>query len=244
MTSLALQRLDPPQPPALRLSGDTLRAALRPGHLHELALLELARAGTARNVLAKTQFIQSGRPADALWLLAQGTVCMGSHDADQHWRQTRTIHPGSWIDAESVWLGGPYLESAIAQTDVLAYRFPVGAVEQAVMVRPEIARPLLAVVADRVRRVSGDAHDLLSKSVLARCAGWLIDELQSSEQAAAVLLRQRKQSIASQLGTSPETFSRVLRRLCELRVIEMDRYCIHIRDAQALQRLSSGTDQP
>lgn len=67
-----------------------------------------------------------------------------------------------------------------------------------------------------------------------------IDELQTSDQSSAVVMNQHKRAIASQLGTSPETFSRMLRQLCDMKVIDMDRYRIHVRDAQALQRLSNG----
>ncbi|HEX2009369.1 MAG TPA: Crp/Fnr family transcriptional regulator [Roseateles sp.] len=229
-----------PQPTGRDGLCDLLGAAFRPGLLSTAAALELARLGQFQQIPAKTLFLRADAPASALWLLIEGTVSVGSHDDQQHWWQTRTVHAGRWIDAESAWLGGNYLESALAETAVSAYRLPVREVEQAFVTRPEIARSLLAAVAERVRRVSGDAHDLLAKNVLARCAGWLIDELQISDQASAVVLRQHKRSIASQLGTSPETFSRTLRQLCDMRVIDMDRYRIHVRDAQALRHLSGG----
>ncbi|MCU7376124.1 Crp/Fnr family transcriptional regulator [Paucibacter sp. O1-1] len=218
----------------------TLSKAFRPGLLSAAAALELAQLGQFQKIPAKTLFIRADEPASALWLLVNGTVSVGCHDEQQQWRQTRTIHAGHWIDAESAWLGGNYLESARAETAVSAYWLPVREVEQAFVTRPEIARSLLAAVAERVRRVSGDAHDLLAKSVLARCAGWLIDELQTSDQSSAVVMNQHKRAIASQLGTSPETFSRMLRQLCDMKVIDMDRYRIHVRDAQALHRLSNG----
>lgn len=220
---------------------ETLQRALAPGRPDAQALQLLAHAGVARLRPARALLFDDSDGASALWLLQRGTVSIGSHDGQGHWRPSHSVHAGAWIDAESAWLGGRYLESAIAETPVCAYEFPIGAVETVLRDRPELARSLLASVAQRARRIAGDAHDLLAKSVLARCAGWLVEELQCSEPAAAIVLRQQKRSIAAQLGTSPETFSRTLRQLREMRVIEMEHNRIRVRDAQALRRLTAGS---
>lgn len=217
-----------------------LQQAFAPGRAEPEALALLAGLGQARLRPARAVLLNDGDKASALWLLSHGVASVGTHDAQGHWRPTRSVHAGGWIDAESAWLGGRYLESAIAETELCAYEFPLPAVEGALQARPDLARALLASVTQRARRVAGDAHDLLAKSVLARCAGWLIEELQSHAPASAIVLRQQKRSIAAQLGTSPETFSRTLRQLREMRVIEMDRNLISVRDAQALRRLNAG----
>lgn len=227
---------------SLALLSDILCRAFQANSPGEAAALELARVCVVHQFAAKKQFIACTASADALWLLTRGRVSVGHHDGTHHWRQTRAVLAGGWIDAESAWLGGNYLESAYAETAVTVCEFPVRDVEQALMARPKIARTLLAAMAERVRRLTCEAHDLLAKNVLARCAGWLVDELQSSEQSSALLMRQHKRSIAAQLGTSPETFSRTLRRLCEMQLIAMDGYQIQVRDTEALRRLSTGVD--
>lgn len=217
-----------------------LEQAFEPARPGADALRLLAGLGIARLRPARSVLLHDGDGASALWLLSHGVVSLGRHDALGHWRPVRCVHAGDWIDNESAWLGGRYLATALAETEICAYEFPLAGVEAALHAQPALARALLASVTQRARRVADDAHALLAKSVLARCAGWLIEELRSQAPASAIVLRQQKREIAAQLGTSPETFSRTLRQLREMRVIEMDHKRIDVRDAQALRRLNAG----
>jgi CRP-like cAMP-binding protein len=88
----------------------------------------------------------------------------------------------------------------------------------------------------RVRQLTENTHGLLSKDVLARCAEWLLSSMDAA--AGTVRMNQRKRSIASQLGATPETFSRTLRQLREKGTIEVDGYSIVVRDVQALRRMA------
>jgi CRP-like cAMP-binding protein len=95
---------------------------------------------------------------------------------------------------------------------------------------------LLALLAARVRELTENTHGLLSKDVLARCADWLLASMDRN--GGVVRISQRKRSIASQLGATPETFSRTLRRLREKGTIEVDGYSIIVRDVPALRRMA------
>ncbi|QPF74002.1 Crp/Fnr family transcriptional regulator [Roseateles sp. DAIF2] len=217
-----------------------LEQAFAPAQPGAEALRLLASLGVVRLRPARALLLNDGDGASALWLLSRGVVSIGHHDAQGLWRPSRSVHAGDWIDNESAWIGGRYLQTALAETEICAYEFPLAGVEAVLHVHPQLARALLASVTQRARRVAGDAHDLLAKSVLARCAGWLIEELRSQAPTSAIVLRQQKRAIAAQLGTSPETFSRTLRQLREMHVIEMNRNLINVRDAQALRRLNAG----
>nr|WP_316642910.1 Crp/Fnr family transcriptional regulator [uncultured Roseateles sp.] len=242
MTSIgaALAATSPPLP-----VHDGLYAALRQASgaqaLSEAALLALAQLGHAHAVPAKACVLQRGQPAHALWLLTQGTVCVGNHDSQGHWWQTHTVEAHGWIDLSSAWLDGPYLETALAQTAVWVHEFPVEPLAAVAAAHPEVSRWLLGAMAATVRRLGHEVHDLLAKDVMARCAGWLLDSLEASEVPHELVLQQHKRFIASQLGTSPETFSRTLRQLREIGAVEIDRYRIRVHDVPALQRLSGRT---
>lgn len=226
---------------------DGLYAALRQASgaqsLGEAALLALARLGHSHAVAPKACVLQRGQPAHALWLLTQGTVCVGNHDSQGHWWQTHTVEAHGWIDLASAWLGGAYLETAQAQTAVWVHEFPVDELAAVAAAHPELSRWLLTSMAATVGRLTSDVHDLLAKDVMARCAGWLLDSLSSSEDPNELVLHQHKRFIASQLGTSPETFSRTLRQLREMGAVEIDRYRIRVHDVPALLRLSGRAPQ-
>lgn len=220
-----------------------LRQASGAQALCEAALLALASLGHSHAVAAKACVVQRGQPAHALWLLTQGAVCVGNHDSQGHWWQTHTVEAHGWIDLASAWLGGAYLATAQAQTAVWVHEFPVEELAAVAAEHPELSRWLLSSMAASVRRLSSDVHDLLAKDVMARCAGWLLDSLVDSDDPRELVLHQHKRFIASQLGTSPETFSRTLRQLREMGAVEIDRYRIRVHDLPALQRLSGRSPQ-
>jgi CRP-like cAMP-binding protein len=55
---------------------------------------------------------------------------------------------------------------------------------------------------------------------------------------AVVRLAERKSDIASQLGMTPETMSRLMRTLSDQRVIEVEGYTVKVLDLKALRRLA------
>jgi len=235
----------PPDIPSQAQLRQILLAACPAGQLSEPALASLLGLGFMHVLPAKSMCLMASQPAEGLWLLLRGTVSVGRHDAQMQWSQRCTVHAEEWIDAESAWLGGNYLDNARAETEVLLWFFPLPALERAMAAEPALARSLLAVGAERLKRAVGGAQDLLAKHVLARCAAWLLDELRvlgqgegSSTAQTQLVLSQRKCAIASQLGTSPETFSRSLRQLREMGVIASKGYRIWILDVPALVRLA------
>ena len=179
-------------------------------------------------------------PATGLWLVVGGRVTVGGWESEQQWRQTHAVQDGDWLDAASAWLGGAFQEDAVAETDTVLLEFPVAAVKRACAAHPALARGLLALLALRIRQLTENTHGLLSKDVLARCADWLLTSMDAA--AGTVRMNQRKRAIASQLGATPETFSRTLRQLREKGTIEVDGYSIVVRDVQALRRMASRGD--
>jgi CRP-like cAMP-binding protein len=216
-----------------------LQAACRSARLDGPAARALAALGHERWVGVGTRLFDDGQRIDALWLVARGCVTVGNLDAGRHWRPTRAVQGGEWLDAASAWLDLPLAEQALAEADSTLVAFPIADVEALCATHPSVARVLLTLLARRVRQLTESTHGLLSKDVLARCAGWLVEALRGAEDGATVQLAQRKRSIASQIGATPETFSRTLRQLREMGAIDVEGYCIRVRDGEALQRLAS-----
>lgn len=227
--------VDAPDPEA---TAALLQQACRPAVLGPAAARALAALAREHRVMGGTRLFGDHEHIDALWLMAKGCVTVGNLDAGRHWRPTRAVQGGEWLDAASAWLEVPLAEQAIAETDAVLYAFPLGEVEDLCAAHPALARVLLTLLAQRVRHLTENTHGLLSKDVLARCADWLVSALDASGDGATVMLNQRKRSIASQIGATPETFSRTLRQLREMGTIDVEGYRIRVRDAQALRRLA------
>lgn len=222
-----------------------LRAAFGGRLASRAALGDLAAIARVHRAAPRSVLIRREDPAHALWLLGSGRASVGGHDASGQWWQSRPVQAGEWIDVASAWRGGAYLETAIAETEVVAYELPIDAVDAVCRVYPDLWHRLLGCVAERVSRVTEGARDLVVKDVTARLAGWLLQALRKGDDCAGadageIMLRQHKRTLASQLGTSPETFSRTLRHLHERGLIDIDRYRIRVRDAEGLRRLLNG----
>ena len=215
-----------------------LLATLRPVRLSLNAAGALASLGRRHRMAAGTHVLRRGDDAHSLWLLERGCVLLGCHDAAQRWFSTRSVQGGEWVDAASAWLGAPLLEDALAESDCTLWEFRVADVEHLCIPHPGVGRALLALLAARVRRLTGEKHGLLSQDVLARCAQWLLESLPDTLDGSTVVLAQRKRSLAAQLGATPETFSRTLRQLRESGVIDVQGYRVHVRDAAALRQLA------
>ncbi len=86
-------------------------------------------------------------------------------------------------------------------------------------------------------------HELMHKDAPARLASWLAARqmpVDADPSRAVVQLAERKSDIASQLGMTPETMSRLMRTLSDQGVIEVEGYTVRVLDVQALRRIGGG----
>ena len=214
---------------------EALKRAVAPAFIEDEELDALAQIAARHSFAAKVPILRLNRHAGAAWLLAHGQASIGYWDEQQTWHQTRTVRSGAWLDVCSAWLRGPYLESAVAATDAVVYEFPATRVEDVCTQHPRLYRLILASMAERVKHETQAKRDLASKDVLGRLAGWILSSASPSPEGPHVVLAQRKNLLASELSTSPETLSRSLARLRTLGCIATRGYRIDILDEQRLR---------
>ena len=81
----------------------------------------------------------------------------------------------------------------------------------------------------------------MHKDAPARLASWLCarqQPLDADPDRGVVQLAERKSDIASQLGMTPETMSRLMRNLSDRGVIEVEGYTVRVLDPKALRRIA------
>ncbi len=144
-----------------------------------------------------------------------------------------------WLEATSTVLDLPHVVDAIADTEVVLRRVPVAEFRKSLAGMPEAAQVVLHDVAMAHRRQTEFAVSRLAKDAEARCAEWLLRHAQACDKGGmAVLLQQRKRSIAAQLGIAPETLSRVLRHLRERSLISGSGRSLNLVDLGGLRALA------
>jgi CRP-like cAMP-binding protein len=197
----------------------------------------LGTLATLRTVGAGEWVYTHRTPARALVLLLEGTVSVG-HSDGAAMAPERLLHGPTWLDAASAWLAGEThaLDARALANSVRVADLPRAALQPLLAQRPLLAACLLGVLAEDVRRLSLQAHELMHKDANCRLAAWLQRRLEGSQ--TMLHLGERKRDIAAQLGMSPETLSRQMRQLSRSGLIEVRGYQVRVLDAPGLQRLA------
>lgn len=202
----------------------------------------------ALDALARVRGVAAGQPvfshgdrSPALVVLLAGDVAMGRVQPGGGMRTERLVHGPAWLDASSAWLDSAHVLDAVALTSVQLAELARGPLQTLLEQRPRLAQRLLVSLAGEVRRLTVHAHELVYKDAPARLATWLCQRCQPAQgtpNRAVVRLAERKSDIASQLGMTPETMSRLMRSLSDQRVIGVAGYTVTVNDLSALRRLA------
>lgn len=222
-----------------------LHAALPPrAVLPAEAVDQLAGMVRQRHCHTDDVVARRGHPADACWLLGSGSVALGvlgEHGGLDH---VRSVQTRGWLDPGSVLLDVAHVEDIVCETPAVLWQLPAAALRVCCTRYPAVMHAMAESLASSVQQLTLDARVLMTKDVQARCATWLLEHalppLHGNDTAAAaeVALNQRKRSVALQLGTTPETFSRVLSQLRGKGVIDVQGYHITLLDLVALRKLA------
>lgn len=217
--------------------GDLLGAPA-PSRLECEALDDLAQT---RTVAAGQVVFTHGEPSRSLVVLICGDVAMGLASPSGAMRTERLVRGPAWLDASSAWLASAHVLDAVALTQVKVAELARAPLQNLLEQRPALARRLLVSLAGEVRRLTVHAHELMHKDAPGRLATWLHAHCQpdlDDPRQGVVRLVERKSDIASQLGMTPETLSRLMRTLSDQSVIGVEGYTVRVLDLPALCRLA------
>ena len=171
--------------------------------------------------------------------LESGRVALGVMEGNAMEHQLGVVEGPCWLDATSAVLNLPNPVDAIAETEVTLRRVPVAEFRRSLSAMAAPAQAVLHDVAMAHRQQTELAVSRLAKDAEARCAEWLLRNAQTGDKGVmAVLLQQRKRSIAAQLGIAPETLSRVLRHLRERSLISGSGRILNLVDPGGLRSLA------
>lgn len=144
-----------------------------------------------------------------------------------------------WLEASSAVLRLPEVVDVVAEGAVTMRCVPVAEFRRSLAAMTDSAQAVLHDVALAHRQQTELAVSRVAKDAQARCAEWLLRHAQTSDKGRlAVLLGQRKQALAAQLGIAPETLSRVLRHLRERRLISGSGRTLNLVDPGGLRLLA------
>jgi CRP-like cAMP-binding protein len=199
----------------------------RPAETAVIGAILLHRAEPTESVI----FIESGRVV--LGILGPGAAA----GTVEH--QLGVVDGPGWLEATAAVLNLPGAVDAVAQTNVQLRRVTLAEFRASLEACDPAAQSILLDIAKAHRQQTELTVSRLGKDAEARCAEWLLSHAEESDKGGCLVhLQQRKRAIAAQLGIAPETLSRVLRHLRELRLISGSGRIVDLVDPIGLRTLA------
>lgn len=185
-----------------------------------------------RSVASKSvTYIESGRVALGV-LGTQDSAGLIEH-------QLGLLEGPCWLDATAAVLNLPSAVDGVALTELVVRRLSLQGFRDSLNTADTDVQALMLDMARAHRQQTELTVSRLAKDAEARCAEWLLNHAQASDKGGcSVQLQLRKRAIAAQLGIAPETLSRVLRHLRELRLISGSGRVVDLVDPIGLRTLA------
>ncbi|HMN21605.1 MAG TPA: Crp/Fnr family transcriptional regulator [Ottowia sp.] len=166
--------------------------------------------------------LRRGTHSDVIYHVGDGRLALGLLGREGLAHQLGWLEGPCWLDPGSAVLGLEPLMDVVTDSAVELQAVPLAEFSASLDALPSPTQSLLRDLARAHRQQAELAVSRLGKDAEARCAEWLLRQVEpitSAEVPPSLTLRERKRAIAAQLGIAPETFSRVLRQLRERRLI-------------------------
>ena len=176
-----------------------------------------------------------GDPGIGFYMVATGRVKIFKMSFDGKEQILHIFGPGEPFGEVPVFHGSPFPANAETLTEAELLFFPRAEFVHLVTNTPSLALNMLAVLALRLRRFATQIENLSLKEVPGRLASHLCYLMDEQRRQDKVVLDIPKGQLASLLGTSSETLSRIFNKMTEEGLIRVDGKTIAILDAKGLR---------
>jgi CRP/FNR family transcriptional regulator, dissimilatory nitrate respiration regulator len=209
--------------------------------LTEKELTVIRNAGQRRSLEADSFLFMEGDPADQFFLVLTGKVKILKTAADGKEQILLLAGPGESFGEAALFAERRFPASAQAVVDSTVISFSRDSFLELIRKHPILALNMIAGLSMRLHHLTHLVQQLSLEDISTRLAGYLLDQLSAAEPSAqAVHLPEKKMTLASLLGTIPETLSRAFARLTRLGVIAVEGDRVVIRDRRKLADLAAG----
>ena len=214
---------------------DTLRRYLLFSRLSDAQVARVARTAGRVRLDENENLFEQGGEARRFYLLLSGQIKLYRLSAAGTEKIIEIVTPGHTFAEALMFLDRPaYPVSATALQP--AELISVSSAEFAAVLR-ESTDTCFLIMGDMSQRLRGlvqEIDELTLQSATCRVASYLLN--QTCETDNALVLEVPKQVLAARLSVTPETFSRILRRLADEGIIRVDRDVVRVENRPALSR--------
>ena len=217
---------------------------LRSSHLFTAlddAQMQRVLGATRRYALEENEVLFEARqPAISFYVVLTGQIRLYLLSARGDEKVVELVHAGqSFAEAVMFMDRRDYPVSAAAVTPTELLAIENRAFLETLQSSVETCLKVLGEMSMRLRRMIGEIDFLTQQNAEYRLVNYLLQLISEDHTGqVAIRLETPKSVIASRLSIKPETFSRILHRLSEQGIIEVDQKDIRVQDVQALRRLA------
>lgn len=180
-----------------------------------------------------------GDEASGIYIVADGRVKVFKSSPDGKEQILHIFERGEPFAEVAAFQGGLYPAGAMAVTPSSVLYLPRGELLRLIGKAPHLALNMLAVMSMRLREFSRTIENLSLRGLPERIASYLL-QVSEEKGSPSIELHIKKVILANLLGTTPETLSRVLSKMCDRELISMKGRKITITDQQALAQIAGG----
>ncbi len=200
--------------------------------LDPASLAQLVRSAIRRAYEPGGMIFLEGDTAAALYFVDTGWVKIVKTAPDGREQILYFLGPGELFGGIGVFVQRPAPATAIALEATSIWILPRAALQQILIVKPEMALAVIEFLAGRIAELTDMVAALSLHTVTHRLARVLLEQTEDD-----VIYRRRwatQAEMAAHLGTVPEVLNRSLRSLVEEELIEFSRHQIRILDRPGL----------
>ena len=208
--------------------------------LPEEELRRLEGIGEPREFDKGDMLFQEGKEGVGFYVVASGQVKVFKMSFDGREQILHILGPGDPVGEVPVFAGMTYPANAQALTKASLFFFPRKKLIDLYRESPSLAMNMLAVLSRRLREFTVLIENLSLKEIPQRLATYLVHQQSLKPVSARVKLNVTKGVLSNILGTSQETLSRVLGKLSQEGLIEVQGKEISILDMERLKSLAEG----
>ena len=180
-----------------------------------------------------------GEECKGLYIVEDGAVKLYKESSDAKEHVLHIAMPGDPFGEAALFLGTGYPASAAAVQDTHLILLRKDEFLQLLMERPEVSFRLMASMATWAHRLVSSIESLTLKDASSRFAGYLLSKVpEGARDGATVELGMPKQVLASHLGMTGETLSRLLARFEADELITSRGRKVQLRSIDGLRELA------
>ncbi len=194
--------------------------------------------------IAKGKIIfQEGSPGNGFYIIVKGRIKVFKMSVEGKEQILHIYGPGQTFGEVPVFEGKNFPASAMALENSTVLFVPRKAMRDLIETSPDLAMNMLADLSRRLREFTIQIEQLSLKEVPARLAAYILTLAEETAKAPhspprKVFLPISKAQLANLIGTTPETISRMLKKMADTDLIKVQTKEISILDVDGLYKLS------